>query len=53
MPDAISNTSPLLYLYRITALNLWISDDIRQRVLALADEQKTDDKDKGVDESKP
>lgn len=52
MPDAISNTSPLLYLHRIDALGwlpdlflgalsssgMWISSDVRRRVLLLAGE---------------
>ncbi|MEK7329021.1 MAG: DUF3368 domain-containing protein [Chloroflexota bacterium] len=66
MPEAISNTSPLLYLYRIGAMDwlpkmfsakaqgltdkiepligrledsgMWISEEVRQRILTLAGE---------------
>ncbi len=55
MPDAISNTSPLLYLYRIDVFDwlpelfnimvnrlgqkgMWLTDDIRRRILTLAGE---------------
>lgn len=47
MAEAISNTSPLFYLHQIGTLDwlprlfsiVWISADIRRRVLALADER--------------
>ena len=44
MSGAITNTSPLLYLGQIGALDLpappgmWLSPDIRRRVLSLAGE---------------
>lgn len=47
MPEAISNTSPLLYLYciiepivaRLDDAGLWLSEEIQQRLLALAGER--------------
>ena len=44
MAEAISNTSPLLYLHRAGVLEwiprlfggMWVSEDIQQRVLTLA-----------------
>lgn len=48
MAEAISNTSPLLYLYRIGAMDwfaeiftdagMWLSGEIRLRILSLAGE---------------
>jgi len=35
---AISNTSPLLYLYRLEEKGMWLSDDIRRRILSLSGE---------------
>lgn len=51
MAEAISNTTPLLYMYRIGAMawvaelfdklrgaGMWMSDEIRERILRLAGE---------------
>lgn len=46
MPEAISNTSPLLYLYRLDTVEwlpklfqeVWLSEEICLRILVLADE---------------
>jgi hypothetical protein len=42
MPDAISNTSPLLYLHRIGAINWLPRLFICRRILALAGEESED-----------
>ncbi len=47
MPKAISNTSPLLYLYRVGVLDwlpklfdeVWLSEEIYHRILVLAGEE--------------